>query len=156
MTEKPTRVNQTSCCRCWRSLGSPNAVLSAIVIPALPTLQHDLHTSETGVTWVLTAYLIAASIGTSILGRLGDMYGKERVLVWTMVVLTVGTLLAAVAQSLAMLVVARAMQGAAGGIYPLAFGMCATSSRASASPGASGCSRRSSASAAARASSPPA
>ena len=81
------------------------AVLSAAVIPALPTIQRDLHTSETGVTWLLTAYLLAASVGTSILGRLGDMYGKERVLLWTFVILALGTLLAAVANSLAVVIV---------------------------------------------------
>ena len=99
------------------------AVLSAAVIPALPTIQRDLHTSETGVTWLLTAYLLAASVGTSILGRLGDMYGKERVLLWTFVILALGTLLAAVANSLAVVIVGRALQGAAGGIFPLAFGI---------------------------------
>jgi EmrB/QacA subfamily drug resistance transporter len=123
MTEQQTRVNPTLLLAVLGGGGLAYAVLSAIVIPALPTLQHDLHTSETGVTWVLTAYLIAASIGTSILGRLGDMYGKSRVLLWTMVFLTIGTLLAAVAQSLAVLVIARVLQGAAGGIYPLAFGI---------------------------------
>ena len=123
MTEQQTRVNPNLLLAVLGVAGLVYAVLSAIVIPALPTLQHDLHTSETGVTWVMTAYLIAASIGTSILGRLGDMYGKSRVLVWTMVFLTIGTLLAAVATSLAVLVIARALQGAAGGIYPLAFGI---------------------------------
>ena len=44
--------------------GLAYAVLSSAVIPALPTIQHDLHTSETGVTWLLTAYLLAASVGT--------------------------------------------------------------------------------------------
>ena len=106
------------------ALGSLSyAVLSGAVIPALPTFQHDLHTSETGVTWILTAYLLAASVGTSILGRLGDMYGKERVLLWTLVILGVGTLLSAVANSLALVVVGRTLQGAAGGIFPLAFGI---------------------------------
>ena len=60
--------------------GLAYAVLSSAVIPALPTMQHELHTSETGVTWLLTAYLLAASVGTAIIGRLGDMYGKERLL----------------------------------------------------------------------------
>jgi EmrB/QacA subfamily drug resistance transporter len=99
------------------------AVLSAAVIPALPTIQHDLHTSETGVTWLLTAYLIAASVGTPIIGRMGDMYGKARLLVWTLVILAVGTLLAAVADSLALVIIGRTLQGAAGGIFPLAFGI---------------------------------
>jgi EmrB/QacA subfamily drug resistance transporter len=99
------------------------AVLSAAEIPALPTIQHDLHTSETGVTWLLTAYLLAASVGTPIIGRMGDMYGKARLLVWTLVILAVGTLLAAVADTLALVIVGRTLQGAAGGIFPLAFGI---------------------------------
>jgi EmrB/QacA subfamily drug resistance transporter len=101
--------------------GLAYAVLSSAVIPALPTIQHDLGTTETGVTWVLTGFLLSASVGTAIIGRLGDMYGKERLLLWTLLVLAVGTLLAAVANSLAVLIVARIIQGVAGGIFPLSF-----------------------------------
>jgi MFS family permease len=75
------------------------------------------------VTWLLTGYLLSASVGTAILGRLGDMYGKEHVLVWTLVILAAGTLLAAVSHSLALLIAARVIQGVAGGIFPLAFGI---------------------------------
>lgn len=103
--------------------GLAYAMLSSAVVPALPTMQHDLHTSETGITWLLTGYLLAASVGTSILGRLGDMYGKERLLLWTLVILGAGTLLAAVSSSLALLIFARFIQGAGGGIFPLAFGI---------------------------------
>jgi len=99
------------------------AVLSSAVIPALPTLQHSLGASETGVTWVLTGFLLSASVGTAIIGKLGDMYGKQRLLVWTLLTLAAGTLLAAVSTSLAMLIVARVIQGVAGGIFPLAFGI---------------------------------
>jgi EmrB/QacA subfamily drug resistance transporter len=101
--------------------GLAYAVLSSSVIPALPTIQHDLHTTETGVTWLLTGYLLSASVATSIIGRLGDMYGKERLLLWTLVVLAGGTLLAAVSTTLPVLIVARVIQGSAGGIFPLAF-----------------------------------
>ncbi len=101
--------------------GLSYAVLSSAVIPALPSFQHSLHTSETGVGWLLTGFLVSASVGTSIIGRLGDIYGKERLLVWTLAVLAAGTLLAAVSNSLAMLIVARVIQGVAGGIFPLAF-----------------------------------
>ncbi len=101
--------------------GLAYAVLSSAVIPALPTFQHAFHTTETGVTWLLTGFLVSASVGTSIIGRLGDMYGKERLLLWTLLVLAAGTLLAAVSQSLAMLIVARVIQGVGGGIFPLAF-----------------------------------
>ena len=99
------------------------AVLSSAVIPALTTLQHSLNASETGVTWLLTAFLLSASIGTAIIGKLGDMYGKQRLLVWTLLTLAAGTLLAALSTSLAMLIVARVIQGVAGGIFPLAFGI---------------------------------
>jgi EmrB/QacA subfamily drug resistance transporter len=101
--------------------GLAYSVLSSAVIPALPTFQHTLHTSETGSTWILTAFLLSASVGTSVIGRLGDMYGKEKLLLWTLVVLAAGTLLAAVSNSLGLLIVARVIQGVAGGIFPLAF-----------------------------------
>ncbi|MFL5780093.1 MAG: MFS transporter [Thermoleophilaceae bacterium] len=101
--------------------GLAYAVLSSAVIPALPSFQESLHTDETGVTWLLTAFLVSASVGTSIIGRLGDIYGKERVLLGTLLVLAAGTVLAGVAQSLGMLIAARVVQGVAGGIFPLAF-----------------------------------
>jgi EmrB/QacA subfamily drug resistance transporter len=97
------------------------AVLSSAVIPALPTLQHSLDASETGVTWLLTGFLLSASVGTAIIGKLGDMYGKQRLLVWTLLTLAAGTLLGALAGSLAVLIAARIIQGVAGGIFPLSF-----------------------------------
>jgi EmrB/QacA subfamily drug resistance transporter len=119
----PERVHPRVTLTVLSLAGLAYAVLSSSVVPALPTIQHSLHTSETGVTWVLTAYLLSASVGTAILGRLGDMYGKEHVLVWTLVLLGAGTMLAALSHSLALLVAARAIQGVGGGIYPLAFGI---------------------------------
>jgi MFS family permease len=101
--------------------GLAYAVLSSAVIPALPSLQHSLHTNETGATWILTGFLVSASVGTSIIGRLGDMYGKERLLFWTLMVLGAGTVLAGLSQSLGMLIAARVIQGVGGGIFPLAF-----------------------------------
>ena len=101
--------------------GFAYAVLSSAVIPALPTIRASLHASETGVTWLLTGFLLSASVGTAIIGKLGDMYGKKRLLVWTLLILTAGTLLAALAGSLALLIVARIIQGVAGGIFPLSF-----------------------------------
>src|SRR5499427_9658105 len=101
--------------------GLAYAVLSSSVIPALPTIQHSLQASETGVTWLLTGFLLSASVGTAIIGKLGDMYGKQRLLVWTLLALAAGTLLAALASSLPVLIVGRVLQGVAGGIFPLSF-----------------------------------
>jgi MFS family permease len=103
--------------------GLAYAMLSSLVIPALPTLERELHTTETGVTWLLTGYLLAASVGTAIIGRLGDMYGKEKMLIWTLAILAVGTLGSALSSSLAPMIASRFVQGVAGGIFPLAFGI---------------------------------
>ncbi|MGH2869651.1 MAG: MFS transporter [Solirubrobacteraceae bacterium] len=103
--------------------GLAYSMLSSAVIPALTPLQHSLHTNETGVTWLLTGYLLSASVGTAILGRLGDMYGKERLLLVTLVMLAFGTLISALATSLGLMIVGRVIQGAGGGIFPLAFGI---------------------------------
>jgi EmrB/QacA subfamily drug resistance transporter len=103
--------------------GLAYAMLSSAVIPALSSLQHSLHTNETGVTWLLTGYLLSASVGTSIIGRLGDMYGKERLLLATLVMLAVGILVAALSTALIPMIIGRVIQGAGGGIFPLAFGI---------------------------------
>ncbi|HEY4347774.1 MAG TPA: MFS transporter, partial [Gaiellaceae bacterium] len=103
--------------------GAAYALLQSLVVPALPVLQRDLHTSTSGVAWVFTSYLLAASIVTPIAGRLGDMFGKKRVLVVTLVGLAVGSLLAAVVHTLALMIVARTIQGLGGAVFPLAFGI---------------------------------
>ena len=97
--------------------------MQSLVAPALPDIQHAFGVSESSVSWVLTAYLVSASVATPIIGRLGDMYGKEKLLVLVLVLLCVGTLITAVATSLSVMLVGRVVQGAAGGIFPLAFGI---------------------------------
>src|SRR3954452_20408386 len=87
--------------------GAAYALLQSLVVPALPVLQQDLHTSTTGVAWVFTSYLLAASVVTPIAGRLGDMHGKKPVLVVTLAGLAVGTFLGAITHSLAVMIVAR-------------------------------------------------
>src|SRR5215467_9387548 len=103
--------------------GIAYALLQSLVAPALPDLQHALHTSENSVSWVLTAYLLSASIATPLIGRLGDMHGKERLLLIVLALLSVGTLISALATALPLMLVGRVVQGAAGGIFPLAFGI---------------------------------
>jgi EmrB/QacA subfamily drug resistance transporter len=103
--------------------GVSYALLQSLVAPALPDIQHALHTSENSVSWVLTSYLLSASVATPLIGRLGDMYGKERLLMIVLALLSVGTLVSALSSSLPLLLAGRVIQGAAGGIFPLAFGI---------------------------------
>ena len=57
------------------------ALAQTMLIPALGELTHQLDTDASGIAWVLTGYLLAAAVATPIAGRLGDMFGKRRLLV---------------------------------------------------------------------------
>ncbi|MFD9123400.1 MFS transporter [Kitasatospora sp. NPDC059571] len=99
------------------------ALLQSLITPALPTVQAAMHTSQSTVTWVMTAYLLSASIFTPILGRVGDLAGKKRTLVAALVALLVGCLVAALAPNITVLIIARVIQGIAGALFPLSFGI---------------------------------
>jgi EmrB/QacA subfamily drug resistance transporter len=99
------------------------SLLQSLVIPALPALEHSLHASPNAVAWVLTGYLLSAAIATPILGRVGDMLGKEKLLVVVLVVLSTGTLVSALATNLPVMLVGRVIQGAGGAVFPLSFGI---------------------------------
>ena len=62
-----------------------------LVVPALPTIQRDLDTTNTWVTWVFTGFLLTSAVATPLLGKLGDIHGKRRLLVISMLVFVVGT-----------------------------------------------------------------
>ncbi|HEX8104807.1 MAG TPA: MFS transporter [Solirubrobacteraceae bacterium] len=99
------------------------ALSQTMVAPALPEIQHALGTSTTGVTWVITIYLLTASVATPVLGRFGDMYGKNRMLVAVLAIFGVGSAVAALSSSIGVLILGRAIQGVGGAIFPLAFGI---------------------------------
>src|SRR5436305_5092299 len=101
--------------------GIAYALLQSLVVPALPQIQSSLHTSESAVGWILTAFLLSASVATPIIGRLGDIYGKERLLMLVLLMLALGTLISAIASSLWLMILGRVIQGAGAGIFPLAF-----------------------------------
>jgi MFS family permease len=98
-------------------------LLQSLVVPALPTLQAALHTSQSTVSWIFTAYLLSASVATPVLGRLGDMFGKERMLVVVLAALSAGSLVAALTSSIGVMIAARVLQGLGGAVFPLAFGI---------------------------------
>ena len=73
------------------------SLMQSLTIPVLSEIEHELNTDQNTVTWVLTAYLLSASVFTPIMGRLGDAFGKERLLVLSLMALAAGSLLAALA-----------------------------------------------------------
>ena len=103
--------------------GTAYALQQTMVIPALPTLQRDLHTTTTWVTWVLTVLLLVASVSTPVFGKLGDQYGKEQLLVISLVLFFVGCAGAAAAWNIWALIFFRAFQGLGAAVFPLSFGI---------------------------------
>jgi EmrB/QacA subfamily drug resistance transporter len=99
------------------------ALQQTMVIPALPALQREFDTTTTWITWVLTVFLLVASVATPVLGRLGDQYGKERILVICLATFLAGSIVAAFAWNIWVLIAARAIQGAGGAVFPLSFGI---------------------------------
>ena len=102
---------------------SAYALLQSMVVPVLPTLITDLHTTQDTATWLMTGYLLSASVATPILGRIGDMVGKERMLIATLLALTLGSAMAGMAHTIGLMIIARVIQGLGGGVLPISFGI---------------------------------
>ena len=99
------------------------SLMQAFVLPVLPLVERHFHTSTGTVSWVMTAYLLSASISTPILGRLGDLVGKERVLVVCLAMLGLGTIVCGLAPNIGVFLAGRLIQGLGGAVFPLAFGI---------------------------------
>src|SRR5215212_260939 len=97
------------------------ALAQTTLIPALPEVMRTLDTAASGVTWTLTAYLVAAAASTPRVGRLGDICGKRRLLVVALLAFAAGSVIAAVSANLWVVVAGRVVQGVGGGIFPLCF-----------------------------------
>jgi len=115
--------------RLWLTLvalstaGMVVSVQQTVVIPLLPRLMVTFGASVAEVTWVFTASLIAAAVATPLLSRLGDMYGKKRMILFTVSLLVLGSMVCALSGSLPVLIAGRALQGASAALIPLAIGM---------------------------------
>ena len=99
------------------------SILQSLIVPILPVIQQSLHTTTSGVTWAMTAWLISSAVATPLLGRIGDLVGRKRALIVVIAAIAVGNVLAALAPTIGVLIIARVIQGFGGAIFPLAFGL---------------------------------
>ena len=95
------------------------AISQTVLIPALPDIAHRMHAGPTAVAWTLTAYLLTASVGAPVVGRLGDLYGPRRVMRITLLLYAAGSVVCVLAGSIEVLVAGRALQGLIGGVFVL-------------------------------------
>lgn len=99
--------------------GLASSFMFTLVVPIQTRLPDLLHADRDDTAWVVTATLLAAAVITPIAGRLGDMYGKRRIVLVLLATLVVGSVIAALSTGLVWLIVGRALQGAVTGVIPL-------------------------------------
>ncbi len=99
------------------------SMLQSLLNPVLPTIQADLQTTQSTVVWIVIAWLLAAAVATPIFGKVGDMIGKTRALVWSLAAVALGSLIAAVAPTIELVILGRIVQGLGGAAFPLSFGI---------------------------------
>ena len=95
------------------------SLMQTLIIPLIPALPKLLHASASNATWAITATLLAGAVATPTVGRLGDMYGKRRMLLLSLVLLVAGSAVGALSDSLVPMVAGRSLQGMAAGVIPL-------------------------------------
>jgi EmrB/QacA subfamily drug resistance transporter len=98
-------------------------LMQSMLAPALLTIQQDVHTTTTAVSWLLSGYLLVASVAAPILSRFGDIFGKRLLIVCVLGCFFAGTLICALSTSIEGLLLGRLTQGAGGALLPLAVGI---------------------------------
>lgn len=99
--------------------GITAAVMQTLVLPVLGELPDLLHTSASNAAWVITATLLMGAIATPVTGRLGDLYGKRRMMIVCSAFLAGGSVLCAFSDTVGPMIVGRGLQGAGMGLIPL-------------------------------------
>jgi MFS family permease len=100
-----------------------SAFETSMMFAAVPTLITEFDSDATTVGWSVTAFLLVAAASAAVCGRLGDMYGRERVLIVLLFLAALGSLISVLGGSLASIIAGRTIQGVAGAILPLCLGI---------------------------------
>jgi MFS family permease len=95
------------------------AFMQTLVTPIIPELPKFLNATSADATWVLTATLLAAAISTPISGRLGDMYGKRRIVLTLLILMAAGSIICALSDTLVPMIIGRVFQGVGLGVISL-------------------------------------
>ena len=100
-------------------VGLCSAFMFTLVVPLQAELPVLLNASREDTSWVVTITLLVAAVATPISGRLGDMYGKRRVVIALLILLIIGSAIAALSGSIVGVIIGRGLQGATTGVVPL-------------------------------------
>ncbi|MFD5965602.1 MFS transporter [Streptomyces sp. NPDC060311] len=122
-TDEPVRRASGATVPVLAFAGIAVAVMQTLLVPVIKDLPRLLDTSPSNATWVLTSTLLSGAVATPIMGRLGDLFGKRRMLIASLSVMVVGALLSALTDALIPMIVGRTLQGFAMGAIPLGIGL---------------------------------
>ncbi|MFD0254236.1 MFS transporter [Streptomyces sp. NPDC127113] len=122
-TDEPTRSASGATVPVLAFAGIVVAVMQTLLVPVIKDLPALLDTSPSNATWVLTSTLLSGAVATPIMGRLGDLFGKRRMLIVSLSVMVVGALISAFTDALIPMIVGRTLQGVAMGAIPLGIGL---------------------------------
>ncbi|MEC3956191.1 MFS transporter [Nocardia sp. CDC153] len=99
------------------------SLMQTLVVPLLGELPQILHTTASNASWVVTVTLLVGAVATPVAGRLGDMFGKRRMLIASTIPLILGSAVCAMAGSLVPMIIGRGLQGLGVGTIPLAIAL---------------------------------
>ena len=125
MSEVSEKINRSS----WfilvtlSCLGLIAMYAETMVLPAIPALISDFDISYSSSSWILSSYLIAGAVATPIAGKLSDLYGRKKILLFVMLIYSIGILAGGFAENFYQMVAARAAQGIGIAMFPIAFGI---------------------------------
>ncbi|MEV6838663.1 MFS transporter [Streptomyces sp. NPDC051133] len=122
-TDQPARRPSGAVVPVLAFAGIVVAVMQTLLVPVIKDLPQLLDTAPSNATWVLTSTLLSGAVATPIMGRLGDLYGKRRMLILSLAVMVVGALVSALTSQLLTMIVGRTLQGFAMGAIPLGIGL---------------------------------
>ncbi|MEV6761358.1 MFS transporter [Streptomyces sp. NPDC051105] len=122
-TDQPARGASGAVVPVLAFAGIVVAVMQTLLVPVIKDLPQLLGTEPSNATWVLTSTLLSGAVATPIMGRLGDLYGKRRMLIFSLSVMVVGALISALTSELLTMIVGRTLQGFAMGAIPLGIGL---------------------------------
>ncbi|MFE2634512.1 MFS transporter [Streptomyces scopuliridis] len=99
--------------------GTTAAIMQTLVTPLIAELPQILHTTPSNATWVITTTLLVAAVCVPVVGRLGDLIGKRRMLLACSVPLIAGSVVCALSSSVVPMIIGRGLQGMGMGMVPL-------------------------------------
>ncbi|MGW5230725.1 MFS transporter [Streptomyces nodosus] len=122
-TDQPARRQSGTIVPVLAFAGIVVAVMQTLLVPVIKDLPALLSTTPSNATWVLTSTLLSGAVATPIMGRLGDLYGKRRMLLASLAVMVIGALISGFTAAVLPMIVGRTLQGFAMGAIPLGIGL---------------------------------